>query len=301
MLIIQGAAESSRLLILTFSVILADAPRQVLTYSGRYKRACLVSVIYFVLALASFFVTRFTDVLITEYWALSAIVVFFAGLLAVRNERGERTADYKLRSYLTVETLYTAVASQFALLALSAMSLAQATTGFRLAYLIGFAPVFMLIQGFMPIYIRLLARDASDALLVSRLMRLWGMSVGALMVLAGASAGLYLSFGHAGGSLESALPFLIPVGLSILGAQTLEGAMNGLRLFWTPGRVLRLRLMSVTAEFVAQVVAVVLGGVGGLMVVISVVGLARVLVASWLSHPLRLGGPHRRNGVEVIT
>jgi hypothetical protein len=253
------------------------------------------------LALASFFVTRFTDVLITEYWALSAIVAFFAGLLAVRNERGERTADYKLRSYLTVETLYTAVASQFALLALSAMSLAHATTGFRLAYSVVCGPVFMLIQGFTPIYIRLLARDASEALLVARLMRLWGMSVGALMVLAGASAGLYLSFGHVGRSFESALPFLIPVGLSILGAQTLEGAMNGVRLFWSPDTVLRLRLTSVTAEFVAQVVAVALGGVAGLMVVIAAVGLARVLVASWLSHPRRLGAQNRRNGVEVVT
>jgi hypothetical protein len=253
------------------------------------------------LALASFFVTRFTDVLITEYWALSAIVAFFAGLLAVRNERGERTADYKLRSYLTVETLYTAVASQFALLALSAMSLAHATTGFRLAYSVVCGPVFMLIQGFTPIYIRLLARDASEALLVARLMRLWGMSVGALMVLAGATAGLYLSFGHVGRSFESALPFLIPVGLSILGAQTLEGAMNGVRLFWSPDIVLRLRLTSVTAEFVAQVVAVALGGVAGLMMVIAAVGLARVLVASWLSHPRRLGAQNRRNGVEVVT
>jgi hypothetical protein len=81
-------------------------------------------------------------------------------------------------------------------------------------------------------------------------------------------------------ALASAMPFLIPVGASLLGSQIVESATAELRFVLRPEILHRARFIVVLVDVLSQLLGLLLGGVTGLVVALIALACGRIAVTA---------------------
>lgn len=274
-----------QVVLLVFGLVAADMPRQGLIYSSRYHEALYISVAYVLLSLCAFFFSAILAIDPMLLWMLSAYLCAGLGWLFHHNigwgasllPRGV-TRSHAWR--MTAESVYTSVASQLALLLLYAFTDASSTAGYRLSYSLVFAPAFMLLQGIAP----LLAVQFSGEITKTGRARLKTWLSGPILTLGSAAlcglAGLIAAISPLVPSLiASVVPFLLPVGLSLAGAQVLEFLLLGTRYFVSEHAMHRMRLLVVTVDVIVQALAIALAGVNGLVLALIILATMKLIAS----------------------
>jgi hypothetical protein len=142
---------------------------------------------------------------------------------------------------------------------------ADDTAGIRLAYTIVFSPVFSIIQGLTPLLLRRLSQmhmngDRREA----RILGLWVAAGTAGVVLSGL-VGLVLCLTvWQGGTFASTLPYIAPVGASMLGSFILDAALLVIRFKAAPSLPHRLRIWLLSGDLLLQVTLTLAFGALGL-------------------------------------
>lgn len=260
-------------------LIMSDAPHQLLIFGSRYLWAAYLALAYFALGVTVFATgDAVSSESVIGLWALSAVVVFIAGASLARFSISGSPARLEVSSFswrMAAEAFYVGVSGQLAILVLYLVSSSEASAGFRYSYALVFAPAFMVIQGLSPLYIKSLAEIRRGPDLARRAL-LWSLFVSTALGLSAVGA-LSVSYLYPDyDALVVARTFLVPVGLSVLSGQLLEGFTSASRFLLSPVALHRLRLWVVTVDISAQLVGVMLFDVKGLVIAIIVVAAAKI-------------------------
>ena len=271
--------------ILAGFLVLADTPRQLLIYSKKYKSSIWISAVYALTSAISLLVAHLfsSAEMLIWIWYTGTLAALLLGLVLQRRGVARPTRKLRVGAYawrLGAEALYAGVASQLAILLLYWIEPPSTTAGYRLAYSLVFAPAFMVIQGLSPLYT---ARLANTYLVRSEKLgtsgALWSSAITVLVVVCGLAAGLATILFPDYSNLVAALPYILPVGLSLLGAQLVEAAFQAVRFTRPPTFTHRLRIVVIGADLAIQVVTLVFAGVDGLVVGIAAVGIVKIAAA----------------------
>ncbi|RRQ29216.1 hypothetical protein DK926_04865 [Rhodococcus sp. Eu-32] len=272
-------------------LVILDGPHQLLVYGSRYGSAAALSVAYFVFGAIGLGLShRFSTLELIGYWCIACLVVCAAGwrLAGITVPwRGMRIDSTKFAWRLSAEALYSGVASQLTILVLFLLDDSEAAAGFRLGYALVFAPAFMIVQGLMPLFLKSLARVRDSAAFAEKTVRwlflLYGL-IGACAVAAPAVSSLFPGYT----ALHLATGYLVPVGLSVLASQVLEGVTAPARFVMEPSGLHNLRLFVVSGEIFCQLIGVTAFGIQGLIVsVISVAAVKLGISAALVIHVSR--------------
>jgi hypothetical protein len=277
----ESARDTAVLSVLAGVLVLADTPRQVLIYAAQYRRAFGLSVIYAVAAIIGFLMASLGggEEYLLLAWYAGSIVSFSVGVFLQRNVNRALSSKLRVGAYawrLSAEALYAGLANQLAILILYSTADPEATAGYRLAYGLVFAPAFMVIQGLAPLYNSKLARghlERTNRMASTTLY--WSAMVMGLVVLCAAAATFGAAIFPGYQNLASAVPYLLPVGLSLLGSQLLEATIQTIRFTRTPVYTHRLRLFVIGIDLAVQALAVGLGGVGALVTSVAIIGVIK--------------------------
>lgn len=265
-----------QMVLLSISLIVADLPRQSLIFRSRHRASLSVSLTYVFLALLALLLAVVAHSNPIWIWIVASLVC--CGLAWSYQRQAapgrSRLPQKETRSHawrMTAESLYTSIASQLALLLLYWFTIPEVTAGYRLSYALVFAPAFMLLQGIAPLLMVKFAQEISLSGLVPRKFWLVGPALTILSAtlcgMAGWGAILLLPVPDV---FRSVLPFLLPVGISLVGAQVLEFLFIGLRYFASEHAMHRVRIIVVTLDVLAQASGIWLSGVDGLVVALVV-------------------------------
>jgi hypothetical protein len=217
-------------------------------------------------------------------WVGALVGVVVAGnvtVLGLTRKKIARGIERGLPIRLAAESLYSALSSQLGILVVYLIASADDTAGIRLAYTIVFSPVFSIIQGLTPLLLRRLSQmhmqgDRREA----RILGLWVAAGTAGVVLSGL-VGLVLCLTvWQGGTFASTLPYIAPVGASMLGSFILDAALLVIRFKAAPSLPHRLRIWLLSGDLLLQVTFGAPGLAAGLLggMVIKVIASA-VIVA----------------------
>ncbi|MBE7191070.1 MAG: hypothetical protein INR66_01145 [Gordonia polyisoprenivorans] len=267
-------------------IVVSDLPRQLLIAVGAHTRTLPLSSVYLVGGVVTTvaFLLPVGATFTVVAWLLMLVLVTIVGLvLGPRGRARERDpVEHKRVAWrLSAEALYLSIAGQAGLLLLFALHDPTSTAGLRFAYSLVFAPAFVLLQGLQPLMVRQAASAA--ALGARRSVRLateWCLGQATLLAAVGGVIGVALwLFADAAGP-RAALPFIVPLGVSIVSAQVFETALMAARFYLDPEVVHRTRLVVVLLDVGSQALGIVIGGPVGLAVALVVFGLARLLLSS---------------------
>lgn len=263
-------------------LVTADLPRQVLVIAGRFGRATVLSGVYATgAAVAVLAVGTGSAEAVLPVWVVTLVVVTVLGHgLSGPAVAVSHAADHGAVAWrLTAEAVYLGVGSQVATLLLFAIDDDAATAGIRFAYALVFAPAFVLVQSVQPLILRQLASLAAAGTgAVARAGAKWAAAVSAAMIVCGMVGAAVLSTLDLDGP-SAALPFIVPVGVSLVAAQMFEIALLASRFVVSPVVTHRARLVSVVADIGGQALGVALAGASGLIVALVVTGILRAAVA----------------------
>jgi hypothetical protein len=299
-------APSWSLIVLSMTVVLADAPHYLLIMKRAYSRALRAGMLYLLGgAIAILFAKQFGPMAVMLTWVMSTLACTLAGWLSTGKSATLRLefAYRHISRRMGAEALYSALGSQLGIFLIYLTSDASVTTGIRLAYLLVFAPAFMLIQGLTPIYlVRMsdLYRRASNK--GTRLASYWIIGSCILLGVAGAcgffAASLPL-FDKT--NLSATIPYLIPVGLSIMGGISFDAALLGWRFRVSPKFPHRARLATVGVDLATQVTGVLVAGPQGLVVALICTALLKATLAMFMILKLRHKPVHSSSPVDSAT
>ncbi|MDV8023646.1 hypothetical protein [Rhodococcus sp. IEGM 1330] len=269
---------------LAATMVISDLPRQVLIIRGRYSRAALLAAIYAVgAALAAAAVALGVDnTALLPIWFCTLLIVLAAGLVFCGTATSTSRSDshFSIAWRITAEAVYLGFGSQIATLLLYLIQDDTATAGIRFAYSLVFAPAFVVIQSIQPLIFKqfatLSAQGTRAVLLVS--VR-WNIAVALGLGMCGLVGFTALSTVFSDIGPAAALPYVVPVGLAILSAQTFEVALMATRFFVGPVSTHRARLASVLVDVGSQSVAVFVGGAAGLVWTLIVLSGLRIAVS----------------------
>lgn len=283
-----------QMVFLAIALIVADLPRQSLIFRSRHRASLSVSLIYMflgLLALLAAMTARWNPVWI---WTVAGLICCSVAWSYQRYAGGggsslpaKETRSHAWR--IAAESLYTSIASQLALLLLFWFTVPEVTAGYRLSYALVFAPAFMLLQGIAPLLTVKFAEEISRTGMAQRKFWLIGPALTLLSAtlcgIAGWGAILVLPVPDV---FRTMLPFLLPVGISLVGAQILEFLLIGLRYFASEHAMHRVRIIVVTLDILAQAFGIWFNGVDGLIVALvataaiklSAVGVVGTAIAS---------------------
>jgi hypothetical protein len=281
-------ADSWLIGMVVFLMVLADTPRQVLVVAGRYARALAISATYLGLSLAgSAAILLGLPVLVVWVSVLALVLgVGWAIALSQGTRTGAcRTADSRLWRHawrLGAEAIYYGLAGQVGLLVLFGLRDDAAAAALRVSYALVFAPAFSVIQGLTPLFVRRL----SDALVEGmndgrRTLGQWTIFVVVGVLACGAASALWLPLVAGVETADSVMPFLLPVGLSVVSGQLLEAAVLRRRLLGETRGLHTQRLLLAGADISVQVSGVFLGGAFGLVAAIGIMSLVRIASSLW--------------------
>ncbi|MBJ7289750.1 hypothetical protein [Williamsia sp.] len=268
------------------AIVVSDLPRQLLVARGIHTRTFALSGVYLVgaaVVAATVATGSAGSGVIVPAWIVILALVAAVGLVVDRPRargRFDRRERMRVGWRLTAESLYLAAGSQVGLLLLFTLHDPVATSGFRFAYSLIFAPAFVVIQGLQPVMLRQVAsRAAPGPSAAARLAARWSLSQGVLLIVVGAVAGTVLLLAVDAPGPRAALPFIIPLGLSIISAQTFESVFLAYRFFVDPRVVHRARLLTVLLDVASQAVGVAVWGPTGLAVALVVFATVRLSVS----------------------
>ncbi|QDY90240.1 hypothetical protein E7Y32_08490 [Arthrobacter sp. UKPF54-2] len=291
------------------AIVLADGPHYTATMYGLFRRAAYVAFVYALLAGAVLVLSSqhvpFPLVLI---WVTSLGAVWAMGWNAIRPIPWTATpiATMGVPLRLSGEAMYSALGAQLGILVIFLTSPPDDTAGIRLAYSLVFAPVFMLIQGFSPLFLSRMAQLHSlGGPAQLQLLRMWLSVWAAGIVLSGAAGAVLSTFWH-NSNFEKVVPFLIPVGAAMLGSLLLDSALLPLRFSVAPQLPHRIRLGVVAAEAALQFALALTWGTGGLVAALMIGFSAKLLLSCllavrvWRSRDLSVDEVHlqRRSAVS---
>lgn len=278
-----------QIVILAFGLVLADMPRQGLIYLSRYNQALFVSLAYAGLSFVALACSFFLALTPIWLWMVSGYLCallgwFFQWRLPPATAALPKRMALSHAWRLTAESVYTSVASQLGLLLLYWFTDPNATAGYRLSYALIYAPAFMLLQGIAPLLAVQLANEISS--LGRAKLRTWFLGPG-LAIISALLCGL---LGYAAGrspfvpeTISRVVPFLVPVGLALVGSQVLDFLLSGVRYFVTEHVMHRVRLFTVTIDVVVQALAISLGGVDGLLLSLVILAVIKLAAAGAIS------------------
>lgn len=283
------------LLALCISLILSDMPHQLLIFRSSYSWAAMLASCYMMLGLAVFIVQHLVSSTVLVYiWASAGAVLIISGITFVNASVRSPADQFSVGSFswrLAAESLYVGVSGQFAILILYLLSNTEASAGFRYSYALVFAPAFMIIQGLSPLFIKSLAKFRRGPELARRSL-IWS---GFVFVTLAMSAGVALIVSRVYPEYDAlvvAQSFMLPVGVSVLSAQLLEGVTSASRFLLEPKSLHRLRILVVGLDMLSQVVGVVLFDVEGLVVAICFMAVVKFVVCIVLIVVLLRGRIH---------
>lgn len=286
------ATPSLSLMVLSMTIVVADAPHYLLIMKRAYSRALRTGSLYFLGGIIAVLLSKHVNsIAVILMWITSTLVCALTGWMLI-GESATTALGFAYRHVsrrIGAEALYSALGAQVGVFLVYLTSDPSVTTGIRLAYLLVFAPAFMLIQGLTPIYlVRMsdLYRRASNKGI--RLAVYWISGSCLLLAVAGAlglvAAGLPM-FDKT--NLTASVPYLVPVGLSIMGSVCFDAALLGWRFRISPKFPHRARLATVTIDVAAQVTGVLLAGPQGLVVALICTAVAKVALAIYMILKLR--------------
>jgi hypothetical protein len=265
-------------------IVLADTPHYGLTMQGRYTRALAPAVVYLLAAgTVALVALSARDASVLMVWSLGLAAAALVAWIASRGApwRGATDLMTGIQVRLTAESFYAALGSQLGILILFLVSVPEDTAGVRLAYSIVFAPVFSLIQGLTPLLLtRMVEPETARPSGKGRVLTLWLLAGTAGVVLSGlVGAALGLTVWQ-GTTFANVVPFLVPVGASMLGAFLLDAGLLQLRLRSHPRLPHRIRLSIVSADLLLQLAATLAFGTAGLTFALSAGFVIKALAAA---------------------
>lgn len=263
-------------------MVVSDLPRQVLIIRGRYIQAAILAGMYAFGAAATAVMLLLGEDVLFPAWLMSLGVVLVVGVVLCGNETAAARADshFSIAWRITAEAVYLGVGSQIATLLLYLIHDDAATAGIRFAYTLVYAPVFVVIQSVQPLIFKQFATlSAQGTRAVLAVSIRWNIAVAVGLALFGVVGFVLLSTVFSDLGPSAAEPYVVPVGLAILSAQTFEVALMATRFFVSPVFTHRGRLVSVLVDVGGQAVGVVLGGAVGLVWALIVLSLARIAVS----------------------
>jgi len=281
----RGQTPYWALVVLSMAIVVADTPHYFLTMRRAYSRALRTGSLYLAGGLLTVVFARHLDsMVVVLLWIMSTLVCTLSGwLLAAQPTKRDLMFSYRhVSRRMTAEALYSALGSQLGILLIYLTNDPSVTAGVRLAYSLVFAPVFMLIQGLTPLYLVKMSnlyRQASSQGI--RLSIYWVSSAWILIFMAGIggfAAARFPLFHNA--SFRASIPYLIPVGLSMMGSIGFDSALLGWRFTVSPRLPHRVRLSTVAVELAAQVVGVLVAGPPGLVFALIFTALFKTAIAT---------------------
>jgi hypothetical protein len=145
----------------------------------------------------------------------------------------------------------------------------------------------MFVQAFMPLYTQRISTEYAKRRVVPPIVLISACSITVIIFSVCAIGGLFSSaiFDDYRG-LQSAVYFLVPIGISIASSQVFELVVSQARFIVDPASIHRLRLALVMVDILAQFVSVVVGGTDGLyLCLIGLAGLKLCLCAALVALP----------------
>lgn len=260
--------------VLAGAIVLADGPHYSATMYGLFIRAALTAAAYVTLAGAAIILNYFhVSVPVGLAWVAALLLVWLVGLYCYRPmpwvNAPFRKADVAVR--LSGESLYSALGGQLGILVIFVTSPPDDTAGIRLAYSLVFAPIFMIVQGLSPLFLTKMAQlNFSSRRDQYRLLNKWVLGSACGVVGSGFIGWLLSTTVWKGSNFEHVIPFLVPVGASMLGSVILDSALLLMRFTVDPKITHRLRLATVAVEAVTQTVLAVVWGSSGLVTALIV-------------------------------
>jgi hypothetical protein len=248
----------------------------------RYRTALVPAALYLCGAVGFLFAHSalgFSEVL--RAWSLA---LFGSGMISwlVAHRRGHPLAPLSVfvPSRVAAEALYSALGSQLGLLTIYLIGSAQVTVGLRLSYSIIFAPVFSVIQGLTPLLLGTMSdlslRDRRGQ--VSVLVR-W-VTYGTVGIVGSGAVGAGLAATVlSSGNFGHVLPYIVPVGASMLANFTLDSGLLFIR-FRAPATIPhRIRLVLLGVDVVLQLGLTISANVRGLVTALLLGALIKIVVS----------------------
>ncbi|WP_179273437.1 MULTISPECIES: hypothetical protein [unclassified Rhodococcus (in: high G+C Gram-positive bacteria)] len=266
------------------AMVICDLPRQVLIIRGRYSRAAWLAAIY----AAGAFVCAGTLALgvdsaaLLPMWLCTLLIVLTIGIAFCGNATStiKSESHFSIAWRITAEAVYLGIGSQIATLLLYLIQDDTATAGIRFAYSLVFAPAFVIIQSIQPLIFKQFATlSVQGTRAVLPVSVRWNIAVALGLGACGLVGYTALSTVFSDIGPATALPYVVPVGLAILSAQTFEVALMATRFFVSPVFTHRARLISVLVDVGSQSIAVFIGGAMGLVWTLIVLSALRIAVS----------------------
>lgn len=269
---------------LAATMVISDLPRQVLIIRGSYFRAALLAGIYAVGALLAAGMTALgvDNTALLPIWFCTLLIVLAAGVVFCGTATSTSKSDshFSIAWRITAEAVYLGFGSQIATLLLHLIQDDTATAGIRFAYSLVFAPAFVIIQSIQPLIFKQFATlSAQGTRAVLTVSVRWNIAVALGLGACGVAGYTALSTVFSDIGPAAALPYVVPVGLAILSAQTFEVALMATRFFVGPVFTHRARLASVLVDVSSQTIGVFVGGAVGLVWTLIVLSGLRIAVA----------------------
>lgn len=265
-------------------MVVSDLPRQVLIIRGSYSRAALLAGLYAVgsLLTAGAIALGVDNRALLPIWFCTLVIVLVAGLVFCGTATSTSKSDshFSIAWRITAEAVYLGFGSQIATLLLYLIQDDTATAGIRFAYSLVFAPAFVIVQSIQPLIFKQFATlSAQGTRAVLAVSVRWNIAVALGLGACGlvgyaALSTVFFDIGPA-----TALPYVVPVGLAILSAQTFEVALMATRFFVGPVFTHRARLASVLIDVGSQTVGVFVGGAAGLVWTLIILSALRIAVS----------------------
>ncbi|WP_378147683.1 hypothetical protein ACFJGV_06290 [Cnuibacter sp. UC19_7] len=299
---LSGSAigQAVELAALAAVMVASDSPRQILIVSGRYIQSLGLSIGYAVGGLLGFALSQLWENVSGVLWIAVLLVIAALGAMLVAVGQRNRARSHRaahvgnLGAALALEAAYYGLAGQLGLILLFALSSDAATASLRISYALVFAPAFSLLQGLMPILVRKLSesRVGENVRQLRRLLVQW-----ALLTTSGAGVSALLSLiwlpYFAAVNVSDLLPFLIPVGVSLVSSQILEAVVLGKRIdSGTKGLHLQRSILA-GADMASQAAGVIFLGVPGLVAAISLISVVKLGLAMFYFSSIGRGSEPR--------
>lgn len=291
---LQGSDHPVYYAIFAASLILGDIPKQVLVATLRYGLALIIAIVYLIgsIAIFSLFLPIQSHLGILVAWS---VILGVAGLLGYMLQAKKPVTEPPLSDFFrygwrnAAEALYGGIASQLVIFISFWLNDPNATAGIRLSYSLVFAAAFMIVQGLTPILVNSLANARISGINggLRRITVVWSLGVTLAFSLSGMLALIPIELDWANENFDNALPFLLPVGINIIGGQVLELALLGSRFVAAPEHLHRIRIYIVATEILLILVAGLVGAADGLLFAYIIIGIGKLALASIMIFRLR--------------
>jgi hypothetical protein len=300
-----GETPNWSLIVLPMAIVAADAPHYLLTMKRAYNRALRTGSLYLLGGLFAIFFGKYLGLMaVMMMWVASTSICTLTGWLLAGNSVTRRL-EFPYRHVsrrMGAEALYSALGGQLGIFLIYLTSDPSATAGIRLAYSLVFAPAFMIIQGLTPLYLLRMSDLYRQASIKGIQLTVYWISASCLLLaFAGICGFVAVVLPFSPTTLTSSVPYLVPVGLSIMGSICFDAALLGWRFRVNPKFPHRARLGTVAIDLAAQATGILVAGPQGLVVALISMAALKAIFGTFLILKLRSRPPDSASPVHSPT